>query len=187
MIETIPVYILTCDKHFARAAKLAGQLWGRGFRNQRTIVGDTTDPYWYGLNDAYVRVFESFKPPFITLEDDCRFLPDAWTQETDYSTPCDWMYLGGCLAGYDGPLRYEEVNSSFVRPLNMLSAHAILWHTLPVAHLKPVARKTIVDVVLAQSQLYHNTLLLRKPLFYQADGHNDEASKYEIAYCKESD
>jgi hypothetical protein len=134
------------------------------------------------INLLEKRLSVPFKP-FIFLEDDCS--PTEWFRyHINIPTDADAVYLGISEYGMfnNRAVKYvirEDVNDEISRVFNMLSTHAVLFHTETwTKNVLECLKKTITnqifpykprdfDILYAISMSNFKVYALRRPLFYQ--------------------
>ena len=148
------------------------------------------------IRSEYAAILREQEPPFLLLEDDIAeydFRP--WV-----SVPAGTAvaYLGGGGAWRGGkmirqsqeqlphvPIRrvrnigLADVDAEWVRPFGMFSTHAILYldKATMLEMADTIEQDTVqVDVIFGKNQWRWNCALLRSPMWYQQDGHNDRGT-----------
>ena len=201
-LPALPTTVLATTKYPERNARVTASLASLGFTATTLHVGDTGEPYWEYVKRDFAEVVAATPCPFLILEDDA--LPtDTYTADVEFPDDADLVYLGGTVNDHGdvsdlalprwlrrlnlhkdllinrrGTL-YVEHDPTWLRPLNMYSAHALLFpnEAAKPAILAALAGPRQHDVCLARLQMTLNTYCPKQPLFYQQDGHNDQMSR----------
>lgn len=153
------------------------------------VTGPITENYFIGAAIGYREALSYFEPPFVIYEDDCRPTKD-FSYIYDIPVSIDALYLGISPYSVKGfatqQVEFRPYNDLYNRILNMTSFHAILYLTkkyvdnclnLMDEYINHSDEYYSVDGLVANHQDKYNILGLKKPCFYQKDGHNDEATK----------
>lgn len=153
------------------------------------VNGPITDNYFLGVAIGYREALSYFDPPFIIYEDDCRPTKD-FSYTYDIPINIDALYLGISPYSVKGftiqPVEFESYNNFYNKIINMTSFHSILYLskkyvdnciTLMDEYINHHDEYYSVDGLISNHQNEYNILGLKKPSFYQKDGHNDEATK----------
>lgn len=170
-----------------------------GFSNVRKIVGETIIPYTIGIAKAHIEAIDYLRymdtkngTPILILEDDVAFNSNCTYDPKNIVIPEDFpaLYLG---TSNFGRLRGGSHNNTaivigdgnYVRPINMLGMHAVLYNNhhpnyynriielLEVFIENPVGG---IDDLIAENMIRYEILALRNPMFYQNDGHSEETT-----------
>lgn len=138
--------------------------------------------------EAHIKALEMFSPPFLILEDDCSLVENNF--QTEFNIPeCDALYLGthqyGMVRNIStmGGTISSIYDESYLRVYNMLGIHAILY--LSEKYVKDTIDKfkdcisisRYCDECIALNLKNHVVLSVKKPIFYQKDGHNDSLTQ----------
>jgi hypothetical protein len=164
--------------------------------------GGVTTPYTIGVARGHLQALQSMPLPCLLLEDDARVVPDSHglPRDLDANFPfhvpegADAIYLGTSLHGrLNGYSMYQSVvgKKTSVEDLlainNMLSMHAIVYlteryktHTIDLLQKHIASPSGGVDDPIADAMGKFNVYALRRPYFYQHDGHSDEATTTPI-------
>lgn len=204
-ITQVAVIISTCNKpkNIQRKNNLKRTLDTLGFSNVFTLTGREEEPYQLGALENVLRILSWSKPPFILMEDDATVLIENYYPVLEVPEETDILFLGGATHAHKNPvvdtgnliynkaygfnksrLIYSEIDSDYVRIYNMYSAHAILFLTergRDRYHKQISTHKFIpFDVAFSYIMQELNVLMVRRPFFYQRDGHNEEFTRQVI-------
>lgn len=196
-LPEIPTVVYTADKEHCRARwprveRIMGRL---GFTDWRFFVGAPGDPYWQAIRPEYVGLLRGNEPPLLILEDDIGVR--EWRPWIAPPPQSEMIYLGGGGAWRGSRLvdearrrlpghrikkvreiGWEEMEGypDWVRAFGMFGTHAILYTSrrvmLEVADAIEAGVRE-VDVMIGMNQWRWQAMLLRVPMFFQDDGHNN--------------
>tara|TARA_R100001509_G_scaffold66387_1_gene36818 strand:+ start:2722 stop:3333 length:612 start_codon:yes stop_codon:yes gene_type:complete len=195
-IRDLDVAYLTSEKYPERdaATKLLLESSKLDFKR---CDGGITNPYTIGVAKGHLQALESLSLPCLLLEDDVNILNGSSIdidQEFEVPDDADALYLGvsiyGRLEGRTIPYGIvatttpnPEVNTVY----NMLSMHAIVYLSERYRnHIKNLLNKHIeqpvggVDDPIAETMSEYNVYAVTDPIFYQADGHSEQATMNRI-------
>lgn len=206
-LPDIRTVVMSVPWQEARQRSVKTMLTELGFKDHSFYLGVKAKPYWQGCRTDVLAVLTEHdfsKGPLLILEDDVKLLPVYWPT---IEPPPDArvIYLGGTRNGEHvrhkvpgahhmpafGPFRrsvsFADIpdHPAWMRPLNMHSAHAMLFRDVAAAKLAINAinkHKAPHDVAYARDMIGWPVAVLRHPFWYQADGHNDAATRN---YCPE--
>lgn len=142
----------------------------------------------YPLNNATHNILRICQDePILIFEDDIEFIKDP---EFIFDIPdhVDALYLGigGCNFNFDtnkneGAAKFQNIDSKYTRILNMLSAHAILYISIPYKLKISEALKitnTANDIEICKHQSKYVIYGLRKPICWQSAKFNKRWIEY---------
>ena len=180
-LPEVKVYMYTVTRNADRQARCR-EMFGRlGFSNWEFVFGKESQPYWAGYHDDWIRMAET-KTPFMIMEDDAT-ATEWYKPELEYPDDAQLVYLGGSRLGDGGKRRgvkmsYQDMAGDYIRVLNMYGGHALLFvddkATERIRKEWDLHRNVITDVQLARWTGVK--YCLKKPFWYQVDGHSDEAT-----------
>lgn len=201
-LPDVKTVVYTTDRPSGRARqpRIAAMLDGMGFRDWSFFRGRIGRPYWKMIRPEYAALLRDNEPPFLILEDDIAVYDySPWVDSPPQATV---VYLGGGGAWRGGKMIREaqqrlphvpirrvrniglaDIDADWVRPFGMFSTHAILYldEATMLAMADTIERDTVqVDVIFGKNQWRWNCALLRSPMWFQQDGHNDRGT---IEYC----
>lgn len=205
-LKHVKVCISTCEgkKWENRCEEIQEMLKELTFDQIEYFKGKISKPYIFAANENAIQILSSNKVPFIYMEDDARCIKENYEDILDIPKECDILYLGGTahsnihfvsqdpkikinnITGIaNSRLHYKHVNDKFLRIFNMFSAHAILFLTEKgkEEYLKAINtfKNQPFDVTFSMVMPNLNVYMVKKPFFYQNDGHNDKLSKNIIS------
>lgn len=182
--------IITTSAAKRRQIAIAEQLDELGFLDRSWHVAETRRPYWQPLKAAHEHLLATEQPPLLILEDDAAIAnwePNLWPP-----SEATVAYLGGSIQGQRrGRAAAEKSGEGWTRIGNyarktidaqwsfvagMWTSHAILWlreDTMRTAATTLRNAKLACDRVFAANQYAWRAILIRHPIFFQRDGHND--------------
>ena len=184
------------EKYLARKAHMEALCAELGFK-EVVHWRSGTENYPECLNLATIQVLEHFADrPILFLEDD---VEAQGLREFEVPDDADAVYLGLSKCGgskivnrWQGDATFEPHSAEQVRVMNMLSGHAIYYHS--AAYRRAVAGylrsylgfKYYNDILLSRLQPCFRVYANKKPLFYQANrfnGANDleSVTRFNIA------
>jgi hypothetical protein len=162
-------------------------LKGLGFKDVSMYKSGTD--YYRSVARATYEILESRLDdnPFLLLEDDVEL--SEWVTSMDIEIPenTDAFYFGfSKYAGHPerndslgyGSYQFQSVNDTYVRILNMVSAHAILFVSKRYKYANMEVMKRIFggdmgtytpDVLISRIQPQFNIYAYKYPFFYQSD------------------
>ena len=165
--------IYTCDSpvYLQRAEAFGDLLDSKGWKDINVFVGSITDPYWLQINRNWKGLWKELETPFLWLEDDCAI--HNWRDAVDIPADADIAYLGGTTYRIQ-PINY---NKEWLRVNRMESAHALIWLNNDAKNkfISQLGEEKPCDVYLSEFDC--NKYVLKNPIFYQRDGHNDEPTR----------
>jgi len=136
-LRQITFYVINCKGATARRAFMEDQLQRLGL-TYKFVTAVESDPPHAGLAQSNLKILRdpAIQVPFAILEDDCEFIDD-FQHVFDVPTSADALYLGVSRFGIEEPgafswgrwdnVQFIRYSDDYLRPLNMLSAHAILY------------------------------------------------------------
>jgi hypothetical protein len=188
-ISSVHTVWLTSDKTKHRHAFVEDALSKLNFSNVTKISGRICNPYTIGIAETHLQALSLYKDYLLVLEDDIQLNPNYKGYTTfDIDKDTDALYLGtstfGRIQGNSHAGACIAIsNGTYLKPINMLSMHAILYtssryvqHT--IKELSSFISNPIggIDDKIAQTMSFYNVNALRVPMFYQADGHSEQAT-----------
>ncbi len=204
-LPSLKTYIMTIEANVERRARMAEMLKAFGFTNVHWKYATPSKPHWKSLRDNVLGVLASNNcddEPFLVLEDDAS--PLYYEPTIEFPDDTDVLYLGSVthampwrdsevglgrgpalttLKYQSGPLRYRDIDDKYVRLMNMLSSHAIIFLNEQAKrafyHAVSTNRRPI-DVSYADVMKDWKVVMPRRPLWYQLDGKNERATKVGI-------
>jgi hypothetical protein len=138
--------------------------------------------------EAHIKALKTFEPPFLILEDDCAIVETNFKTNIDLPK-CDALYLGthqyGMVRNVStmGGTISSIYDESYLRVYNMLGIHAILYITKEYVNStintlqECISISRYCDECVALNLKNHTVLSVKKPFFYQKDGHNDSLTQ----------
>lgn len=184
------------EKYLARKAHMEALCAELGFK-EVVHWRSGTENYPECLNVATISILETFaEKPILVLEDD---VEAQGLREFEVPDDADAVYLGLSKCGgskilnrWQGDATFEPHSTEQVRVMNMLSGHAIYYHSglfrkAVVGYLKSyLGFKYHHDILLSRLQPCFQVYANKKPLFYQANrfnGTNDleSVTRFNIA------
>jgi hypothetical protein len=195
-IKKIPILWTSCEKDSlkARNEQMEKMMFSLGF-NAKRINGPMTTPYTIGVAQGYINMLMTYKAPFLSFEDDARVCPGiAIEEELDIPYNADAVYLG---TSFFGRLKKQSIpngaicanyDQKYLRSFNMLGFHSILYVNQEyvdacINYLQQwIANGAIggCDDPIAEKMHRHNVYCLKKPWFFQDDGHSNHATLQTI-------
>lgn len=188
-ITSIPAYWLTCEKSKDRWKDMNISLDKAGISAVQ-LNGELTNPYTIGVAKGHLDAISRHKKgPVLILEDDAR-ITKYYTETIDIDlSNVDAIYLGSSYFGrvdrvtHLGGIKVQPYSNNFFRCLNMLSMHAIIYNSENyINHITKLLNIFIkhpqggVDDLIADTMSIFNVLVVKKPFFYQDDGHSELAT-----------
>ena len=191
-LRKVNIQWLTIEKNTDRHAKMKAMFDRLGFTRVNQINGPIVKPYTVGIAQTHIAgLIRGLNEPLLILEDDCQETKDFNPVINVPDSHVDAIYLGTSTYGqvhgtsYPGNYIVAEYDDDYIRVLNMLGMHAILylskeWKTKIITHLQahirnPGNRGADDGIV---SMMEGNIILgARRPFFYQNDGHSEVATQ----------
>lgn len=198
-LKKTKIYVITVDKNKDRQVKIIQMLKKIGLRNYEVIKGEDSSPYWKGHKNSILGILKEHEikkyGEFLILEDDATIIENNFNHIVEYPQRADMLYLGGTIngikseqpknsieiavGGYFG-LRYKEADHNWIKIYNMHSNHAMLFikDSVRKIFIKSLSIEQPADVCFASIMSKVDTLLIKKPYWYQDDGRNNIATQY---------
>lgn len=166
------------EKYKERCAHMFALLKKMGFEHIAHYKSglQTYDPYPLNIATYNILQMHMNEPVFI-IEDDVEFLSDL-NMILEIPINADAIYLGisGCNYNFESQIneasaKFEIINSKYIRVLNMLSAHAILYISPTYKTFIASALKlahTANDIEICKHQSKFNLYAVRKPICWQS-------------------
>jgi len=191
--------VINCKGAAERRAFMESQLRRLGLTYE-LVTAIESEPPFSGNARSNLKILcdPNIQVPFAILEDDCTFIDD-FRRVFDVPKSADALYLGASRFGIEEPgafswgrwdgVRFIRYSDDYLRPLNMLASHAILY-------LSERYRQNVVealddglkrgdfnyppDILLAGLQVSHLVLTPADPVSYQSAEHdgNYDATKF---------
>lgn len=190
-LREMPLYWLTCEKSRDRWEGIESMLESLNLSTySEQLIGKITTPYTIGVAMNHLEALRKTEPPFIIIEDDARYNSQYRNTIGEMSIPynIDALYLGTSTYGriYGGSHNGQVIAidcGDYNRPINMLGVHAILYLSKRyITHIKELLENFIknpiggMDDRIAETMHYFDIRSLKVPLFYQNDGHSEQAT-----------
>lgn len=176
---------MTCEKNKDRWPKVESILLKTGIP-AKMVCGEITTPYTIGVSASLLKVLKENEAPILFLEDDIQVTPDFKPTIPLPSEDIDAIYIGTTQHGRINKVTYFNGVASFnydknyVKIINMLSLHAFVvlseryrQHLINLYSNYDPSNGASDDVV-ADTMENWNVLAVRKPFFYQNDGHHEK-------------
>ena len=154
------------------------------------------EPYWWQIPLDHAELLRREEPPLLILEDDIELevkndFRAEWKSNLELPAGCDFAYLGGFRSGDRRGIRnarlvglrpleawrygYLPIDGDWMRVFGMWGSHAILHVDkgvmLDLAE-QLVKKHRPIDTTLAVLQWRWRVCCLRRPFFWQNDGHH---------------
>jgi hypothetical protein len=198
----IHTVVYTTDKPHctARHPRVRKILDDRRYANWEFFWGLPGEPYWKMIRGEYAALLRGNDPPFCILEDDIAvrdFQP--WLRVPGVA---EVAYLGGGGSWPGGAMirearlrcqdldiyqvneiGFSDVDADWVRVFGMFGTHAVLYldQRVMLEMADAIDNNPLqVDVIFGANQWRWQCMLLRTPMFFQDDGHNNVGT-YEYA------
>jgi hypothetical protein len=185
-LRTIPVYWATIERNIDRHSKMSKMFNHLDLRQTTQINGPISNPYTIGIADTHISGISN-DLPLLMLEDDCAVTSD-WNPVLNVPENTDAVYLGSSWYGMvQGHSKFRgcissEVDDYYLRPYNMLGMHSVLYLTKEyrdkvielLEQFKLNPGSSGCDECIAMNMKNYNILALKKPFFYQDDGHSNQ-------------
>ena len=191
-LKTVPVYWNTIEKNIDRHKKMQVMFNNIGITNAVQLNGEIIKPYTIGIAKSHIKSL-SGKTPILVLEDDCQ-TTEHYKTIVNVPDDADAVYLGtshyGMIRGQTtgGGTISSIYNDEYLRVYNMLGIHAVLYlseqyrlhvtNTLHAFIQNPVGG---CDDPIAMTMKNYKVYAVRKPMFYQNDGHSEAATLTPLA------
>lgn len=201
-LPSIPTIVYTTKHQTGRQERASKMLNELGFTNWQFWFGsEGKKPYWANIHDDLIKIL-GLPAPFLFMEDDA-VVTANFKPEIDYPADAQLVYLGGTTHGElryvsairdattediivsrgtsfypPGVMIYTERPDEYIRVYNMHSAHAILFVDDAIKNelrlVIDMNRGLPHDVILALSLFRYKAYCVKRPFWYQKDGHNDK-------------
>jgi hypothetical protein len=187
-LTKIPIYWNTIEKNIDRHKKMQSMFKQMGVSNTTQLNGEIIKPYTIGIARSHIKSLSN-SLPVLVLEDDCQLVKD-FTSTIQVPDDADAVYLGTSLYGmiqgrttFGGAIS-SIYNDDYLRVYNMLGIHAVLYLTESyrshiINTLNNFTENPIggCDDPIAMTMKNYKIYALRNPMFYQNDGHSENATK----------
>lgn len=188
-LNEIDVGYCTSTKYPERDFKTEALLKSLGYRFNRYDGGVTT-PYTIGVAKGHLEALRNSIVPCLIVEDDIELIPENLVNTILVPEHADAVYIGTSLFGriygetrIGGTISFDY-DRTLVRAFNMLSMHAILYtshryQSFIMSYLEKFIDSPTggVDDYIADKMYASNVYALKKPIFYQNDGHSEIPTK----------
>ncbi len=136
-LRDITFYVINCREDVEKRARMENHLQEKQLKYE-FVTGITCTPTHYGTLLSHLKVLRlsQLQAPFVILEDDCQFT-DVFRFDFEVPEHTDALYLGISLFGLETPgefswgvwgnTQYVTYNDDYLRVLNMLGRHAIVY------------------------------------------------------------
>lgn len=191
-LRDVPVFVVSGRKNGTRVAELVRWAKLAGMREPVVFRDEFGGKNRSNCQNHLVAVTAA-APPFLVLEDDARPL-DGFSPRVDVLLGAAALYLGTSTWGLTAQGGREGAVLALGAPgmprvLNMLSLHAVLYLDAGYAHsvaalLTEALRHPAPpasDVAVAGQMAAWNVCAVNPPVFYQADGRNDDCTRCPLA------
>lgn len=140
-LREMPIFVLNMKEDTRRKQFMSDQLSELGL-NFEFVSAIKASPSPIGVAISHLKIIRNpqLKPPFLVLEDDCRFLMDLFSYEYEVPDETDALYLGhsefglrdkkdqyGIRWGEQGNIKYKNYSEQYIRVFNMLARHAVIY------------------------------------------------------------
>lgn len=190
-LRQMPIFVINLPKDTRRREFMREQLDALGLEH-RFVAGVKCDPQSIGVSLSRLKTLAlpQARAPFLVLEDDTQLDLDGHPLQFEVPDDTDALYLGHSRYGLaDKPdqyglrwgrldeVKYREFDEEYVQPLNMLSAHAIIYISEEYVRSAVDANHRALlnddfpfpgDIAYAQMQERLKVLATRRPLCYQS-------------------
>ena len=180
-LPSVKTFVYTIERYADRRQRMAAMLDGLGFSDWHFVYGTTGKPhYWQNVHSDYVDLFRAHAP-FLVLEDDSTLTSHyrpIWNTPTTRSTSM-WAEMSGrsrtpigraigCMSTACGAA--TPCSSSTRRRRNGSAGYLDRRRNVPI------------DVAISDELHTLRAYLLKRPIWYQQDGHNDWDTQFY--YCE---
>lgn len=185
-IRLIPTNWATIEKNTDRHRKMGDMFRRLEMRNTVQMNGPISDPYTIGIAQTHIKGMMGLLPVLV-LEDDCQVIAENWRPIIEVPEGTDALYLGSSWFGMvRGRSQHRgcissSFNEDYNRVYNMLGIHSIIYLTESyrdkvVELLTEFVNNPVggCDECIASEMKNHLILAVKKPMFYQNDGHSEE-------------
>ncbi|MCP5027771.1 MAG: hypothetical protein GY929_15965 [Actinomycetia bacterium] len=208
-LRRMPISVINLTSASRRRAFMHDQLETLGLEH-RFVPAVECEPPGLGCTLSHLKTLSllAARPPFLILEDDCQLLLEDHPLQFDVPDDTDALYLGhssfgltdgpdqfGLRWGQDNNVRYEDLDDEYIRVLNMLSAHAIIFISEECVRSAIDANTRALlnhdfpyagDMAYAELQERLKVLATRQPLCYQSAGYDGNEGSTRRSIVKDS-
>lgn len=194
-LRILPTNWATIERNTERHIKMEDMFLRLDMNNTVKMNGPITNPYTIGIAQTHI-IGMGTDLPVLVLEDDCQEIVEHWNPIVQVPEGTDALYLGsswfGMLKGISthGACISSSFDENYNQVYNMLGMHAVIYLTeryrdrvvelLTKFTANPVGG---CDECVAMEMKKFKILAVKKPMFYQNDGHSDrETTKPLEAY-----
>ena len=195
-IKDLNVAYLTSEKYPDRD-KATKELLESSNLSFKRYDGGITSPYTIGVAKGHLEALESLPLPCLLLEDDIKVVNNSLidlNKEFEVPDDADALYLGVSTYGrlehqtvHFGVVATTTTNPEITSVYNMLGMHAIVYLSEKYKnHVVTLLRDHIenpnggVDDPIADAMSGYNVYAVTDPIFYQAEGHSEQATMNRI-------
>lgn len=185
-LRDLTFYVINCREDVEKRARMEDHLREKQLPYE-FVTGITCTPSHYGTLLSHLKVLHlpHLQVPFVIVEDDCQFT-DALRYDFEVPEHADALYLGVSIFGLETPgefswgvwgnTQYVTYNDDYLRVLNMLGRHAIVYlserylQSTMDASFKALMNPDYPypgDIAYAMLQPSHVVLTPQHPLCYQ--------------------
>lgn len=175
----------TIERNTERHKKMSDMFSRLDMFTTNKMNGPISDPYTIGIAQTHIMGMTG-NLPVLVLEDDCQEIAIDWKPVIEVPEGTDALYLGsswfGMLRGVSthGACISSSFNEDYNQVYNMLGIHAVIYLTeryrdRVVEMLTEFTHNPIggCDECIAMEMKKFQILAVKKPMFYQNDGHSD--------------
>jgi hypothetical protein len=206
-LPNLHVTLLTVSTNVRRHGRIGRFFAVHGYRDVAWVFGRPTTPHHIGARESAAATLREIQCPTLWLEDDAMPTAD-YRDEIDVPDDAQVVYLGGGRYGQSGGVTrtadwqqveggmaglmdqpfpqlrtlYRDTDDpTWVQILSMSTGHAILW--LDNAACRELADRIEADRIdydhtLALNQWRYRVYGVRRPWFWQDDGHHEHTKQY---------
>lgn len=210
-LPAVTTCVYTMPRFVSRQARVTKIMEAFGFHDWRFHVGTTTQrSYLVDTRLDWARLLRENEPPFLMLEDDIE--PLHFRAFADLPADADIAYLGAGTLGWGRAAKaaalewgispvhrmhgycYQDYDKDWFRLFGMLYSHAILFLDktvmLEASDLFIQYGETVdgVDGCLQKHQHRWQVYCVKKPMFWQNDGHHlyDTRDYFDESWARET-
>ena len=165
------------EKYHARRLHMEDMLKTMGFTDV-VHYKSSSEQYPVCLSKATIDILKKYQEPILLIEDDIVYTD----VQTDIVIPTgiDAIYVGlSCQSTTSVHSMFERYSNSYMRVLNMLATHAILYisrsYKDAIIEILEANITRVNDVMMTRIQSKYQILALKIPLFYQSMKYNQGA------------
>lgn len=174
-LPSVKTFVYSGEQHIKRRNKIKLLLEHLNFKDWSFVIGKASNPYWLKMHQDWLVMLET-STPFLILEDDIA-VTENYKADVEFPLDAQIVYFGGSPYG---PLSFIDLPGEYIKLHSMYSNHAIM---ITCDKAKDIVKQSMInnsqiipDVVISECLKDLKAYCIKKPFWYQNDGHNESAT-----------